>query len=72
MYSKPKEEGAPPTDAGKYVRIGIVVAIGCVVIVGNDNTVPAPPHPEEAVPDINLQIGDNRKLPDTTRTDSIK
>ena len=37
MYNKPKEETAPPPDAGKYIRIGVVVAIGLVIfaIVGN-------------------------------------
>jgi len=37
LYNKPKEETAPPPDAGKYIRIGVVVAIGLVIfaIVGN-------------------------------------
>ena len=37
MYNKPKEETAPPPDAGKYIRIGVVVAIGLVIfaIVGS-------------------------------------
>ena len=42
MYSKPKQEGAAaPPDAGKYVRIGIVVAIGLIIfaIVGNQGIV---------------------------------
>ena len=41
MYSKPKEEGAPAPDAGKYVRIGIVVAIGLIIfaIVGNQGII---------------------------------
>jgi uncharacterized protein len=41
LYSKPKEEGAPPADAGKYVRIGIVVAIGLIIfaIVGNQGII---------------------------------
>ena len=42
MYSKPKQEGAAaPPDAGKYVRIGVVVAIGLIIfaIVGNQGIV---------------------------------
>ena len=41
MYSKPKQEGAAPPDAGKYVRIGIVVAIGLIIfaIVGNQGII---------------------------------
>ena len=41
MYSKPREEGASPPDAGKYVRIGIVVAIGLIIfaIVGNQGII---------------------------------
>ncbi|MFB5631418.1 MAG: UPF0182 family protein, partial [Nitrosopumilaceae archaeon] len=41
MYSKPKQEGEAPPDAGKYVRIGIVVAIGLIIfaIVGNQGIV---------------------------------
>lgn len=37
MYSTSKEEGPPPPDAGKYIRLGIVVAIAIVIfaIVGN-------------------------------------
>lgn len=37
MYSKPKQDTAPPPDTGKYIRIGIVVAIGLIIfaIVGN-------------------------------------
>ncbi|MEK6966939.1 MAG: hypothetical protein AABW62_05900, partial [Thermoproteota archaeon] len=37
MYSTSKEEGPPPPDAGKYIRIGIVAVIGIVIfaIVGN-------------------------------------
>jgi len=37
LYNKPKEETAPPPDAGKYIRIGVVVAIGLVIfaIVAN-------------------------------------
>ena len=37
MYNKPKEEAAPPPVAGKYIRIGVVVAIGLVIfaIVGS-------------------------------------
>jgi len=31
LYSKPKQETAPPPDSGKYIRIGVVVAIGLVV-----------------------------------------
>ena len=31
MYNKPKEEAAPPPVAGKYIRIGVVVAIGLVI-----------------------------------------
>ncbi len=41
MYSKPKQEGEAPPDAGKYVRIGIVVAIGLIIfaIVGNQGII---------------------------------
>lgn len=42
MYSKPKQESASsPPDAGKYIRIGIVVAIGLIVfaIVGNQGII---------------------------------
>ena len=41
MYSKPREEGASPPDASKYVRIGIVVAIGLIIfaIVGNQGII---------------------------------
>lgn len=41
MYSKPKQEGAAAPDAGKYVRIGIIVAIGLIVfaIVGNQGII---------------------------------
>ena len=43
MYSKPKQEGvpAPTPDAGKYIRIGIVVAIALVIfaIVGNQGII---------------------------------
>ena len=41
MYSKPKQEGSPAPDAGKYVRIGIVVAIGLIMfaIVGNNGII---------------------------------
>ena len=41
MYSKPKQESASPPDAGKYIRIGIVVAIGLVIfaIVGNQGII---------------------------------
>ncbi|KAG2479496.1 MAG: conserved membrane protein of unknown function [Nitrosopumilales archaeon] len=37
MYNKPKEEAAPPPVSGKYIRIGVVVAIGLVIfaIVGS-------------------------------------
>jgi len=37
LYSTSKEEGPPPPDAGKYIRIGIVAVIGIVIfaIVGN-------------------------------------
>ena len=37
MYSTSKEEGPPPPDAGKYIRIGIVAVIAIVIfaIVGN-------------------------------------
>jgi len=37
LYSKPKQDTAPPPDTGKYIKIGIVVAIGLIVfvIVGN-------------------------------------
>ena len=37
MYNKPKEETTPPPDASKYIRIGVVVAIGLVIfaIVGS-------------------------------------
>ena len=37
MYNKPKEETAPPPVSGKYIRIGVVVAIGLVIfaIVGS-------------------------------------
>ena len=37
MYNKPKEEAARPPDASKYIRIGVVVAIGLVIfaIVGS-------------------------------------
>jgi len=41
LYSKPREEGASPPDASKYVRIGIVVAIGLIIfaIVGNQGII---------------------------------
>jgi len=43
LYSKPKQEGvpAPTPDAGKYIRIGIVVAIALVIfaIVGNQGII---------------------------------
>ena len=41
MYSKPKQEGTPAPDAGKYVRIGIVVAIGVIMfaIVGSNGII---------------------------------
>ncbi len=41
MYSKPKQDTAPPPDAGKYIRIGIVVAIGLIIlaIVGNQGVI---------------------------------
>jgi hypothetical protein len=41
LYSKPKQESASPPDAGKYIRIGIVVAIGLVIfaIVGNQGII---------------------------------
>ena len=41
MYSKPKQESASPPDAGKYIRIGIVVAIGLIIfaIVGNQGII---------------------------------
>ena len=42
MYNKPKQDTAPPpADAGKYIRIGIVVAIGLIIfaIVGNQGIV---------------------------------
>ena len=41
MYSKPKQENASPPDAGKYIRIGIVVAIGLIIfaIVGNQGII---------------------------------
>ena len=41
MYSKPKQEGKPAPDAAKYVRIGIVVAIGLIVfaIVGSNGII---------------------------------
>ena len=37
MYSKPKQDTAPAPDAGKYIRIGIIIAIGLIIfaIVGN-------------------------------------
>ncbi len=37
MYNKPKEEAARPPDSSKYIRIGVVVAIGLVIfaIVGS-------------------------------------
>jgi hypothetical protein len=37
LYNKPKEETTPPPDASKYIRIGVVVAIGLVIfaIVGS-------------------------------------
>ena len=36
MYNRPKQDTAPPPDAGKYIRIGIVAAIGITIfaIVG--------------------------------------
>ena len=36
MYSKPKQDTAPPPDAGKYIRLGIAAAIGLAIfaIVG--------------------------------------
>ena len=41
MYSDSSTEKTPPPDAGKYVRIGIVVAIGLVIlaIVGNQGVI---------------------------------
>ena len=41
MYSKPKQEGEAPPDAGKYVRIGVVVAIGLIIfaIISNQGVV---------------------------------
>lgn len=41
MYSTSKEEGPPPPDAGKYIRIGIVAVIGIVIfaIVGNQGVI---------------------------------
>ena len=41
MYSKPSQETAPPPDAGKYIRIGIVVAIALVIlaIAGNQGII---------------------------------
>ena len=41
MYSKPKQEGSPAPDTGKYVRIGIVAAIGLIVfaIVSNNGII---------------------------------
>jgi len=43
LYSKPKQEGvpAPTPDAGKYIKIGIVVAIALVIfaIVGNQGII---------------------------------
>lgn len=43
MYNKPKQDTAqpPPADAGKYIRIGIVVAIGLIIfaIVGNQGII---------------------------------
>ena len=41
MYNKPKEETTPPPDAGKYIRIGVVVAIGLVIfaIVGSQGVI---------------------------------
>ena len=41
MYSNPKQEGKPAPDAGKYVRIGIVVAIALIMfaIVGTNGII---------------------------------
>lgn len=41
MYSKPKQESASPPDAGKYIRIGIVVAIGLIIfaIIGSQGII---------------------------------
>jgi len=41
LYSKPKQEGAAPPDTGKYVRIGIVVAIGLIIfaIISNQGII---------------------------------
>ena len=41
MYSKPKQEGEAPPDAGKYVRIGVVVAIGLIIfaIISNQGVI---------------------------------
>ncbi len=41
LYSDSSTEKTPPPDAGKYVRIGIVVAIGLVIlaIVGNQGVI---------------------------------
>jgi len=42
LYSKPKQENtSSPPDAGKYIRIGIVVAIGLIIfaIVGNQGII---------------------------------
>ena len=41
MYSKPEQDSAPPPDAGKYIRIGIVAAIALIIfaIVGNQGII---------------------------------
>jgi uncharacterized membrane protein (UPF0182 family) len=41
LYSKPKQEGETPPDAGKYVRIGVVVAIGLIIfaIISNQGII---------------------------------
>ena len=41
MYSAPNEKVTPPTDTAKYIRIGIVAAIGLIIfaIVGNQGVI---------------------------------
>ncbi len=41
MYSAPNEKVTPPADTAKYIRIGIVAAIGLIIfaIVGNQGVI---------------------------------
>ncbi len=41
MYSKPKQDSEAPPDAGRYIRLGIIVAIGLIIfaIVANQGII---------------------------------